>query len=634
MPIVYLPLLSAEAHGAFGDVIIYQGQKCRIYKVPHDPRTEAQTDVRKMFYDVTKMETFCGAWAKAAWKTAFGSRWYTSLYKRVTENGSERFNAADAVWDGYTQGQKDAWNAAAPFQVTYNAPGTVFHALMSVMADWLAELGAPNFEFPGIDPDGVGAVATWAARTLDGAFTQGEYEDGNALFDYGGTWTDESDVNASGGSYHLSAASGSPTVQFYVYGTQFKLRYQKAAGNGNALIETFGVADQNLSMSDSGTSWGNEWTSAAMEKGLHLVTITRQGEGAINLDGLWATEKRITTTARTAIKDYFVIPGASVTLQADHLVPFNSWHAIPWDSMVWDTQGMFDAVGNNTRLTCKVPGFYSVNVSLKMTRVNTTIGQMEVRLNGNVIASDEGQTPSTGAVAWWFLRAVRNVEIVEGDYLEVWVNKYSGGNLYVEADGDGYPIFELQMLQKTTLQVNEVNITQQVGTNDHGDLTGLGDDDHSQYYNQARGDARYSVLAHTHIAGKYAIPLYTHLGSVGVPGPAGTVRYAYPPHTVYFSGIGGINIPGAGTLKNLFVRLSSAQPGTGGLVITVQKNFAGTGLSVTIPAGSAGGQTFTNLVNTVAWNSGDILTWHIQNNAGTTSGGIGALAVELEKTTT
>lgn len=36
------------------------------------------------------------------------------------------------------------------------------------------------------------------------------------------------------------------------------------------------------------------------------------------------------------------------------------------------------------------------------------------------------------------------------------------------------------------------------GVTDHGALTGLGDDDHTQYHNNARGDARYSALGHTH----------------------------------------------------------------------------------------------------------------------------------------
>jgi hypothetical protein len=36
------------------------------------------------------------------------------------------------------------------------------------------------------------------------------------------------------------------------------------------------------------------------------------------------------------------------------------------------------------------------------------------------------------------------------------------------------------------------------GTSDHGLLTGLTDDDHPQYHNDARGDLRYAALVHTH----------------------------------------------------------------------------------------------------------------------------------------
>src|SRR3712207_2503643 len=38
----------------------------------------------------------------------------------------------------------------------------------------------------------------------------------------------------------------------------------------------------------------------------------------------------------------------------------------------------------------------------------------------------------------------------------------------------------------------------ELGVTDHGALTGLGDDDHPQYHNNARGDARYSQLGHGH----------------------------------------------------------------------------------------------------------------------------------------
>lgn len=36
------------------------------------------------------------------------------------------------------------------------------------------------------------------------------------------------------------------------------------------------------------------------------------------------------------------------------------------------------------------------------------------------------------------------------------------------------------------------------GVSDHGGLTGLSDDDHAQYLNNARGDARYAPISHIH----------------------------------------------------------------------------------------------------------------------------------------
>ena len=43
-------------------------------------------------------------------------------------------------------------------------------------------------------------------------------------------------------------------------------------------------------------------------------------------------------------------------------------------------------------------------------------------------------------------------------------------------------------------------VTASGGSSDHGALTGLADDDHTQYHTDARGDARYSLLAHNHSA--------------------------------------------------------------------------------------------------------------------------------------
>jgi hypothetical protein len=64
-----------------------------------------------------------------------------------------------------------------------------------------------------------------------------------------------------------------------------------------------------------------------------------------------------------------------------------------------------------------------------------------------------------------------------------------------------------QNLEPISLRVDEFGRLKVVGTggggggvSDHGDLTGLADDDHPQYLNNVRGDARYAGIAHTHLA--------------------------------------------------------------------------------------------------------------------------------------
>jgi hypothetical protein len=49
---------------------------------------------------------------------------------------------------------------------------------------------------------------------------------------------------------------------------------------------------------------------------------------------------------------------------------------------------------------------------------------------------------------------------------------------------------------------------------DHGGLTGLGDDDHTQYLNNARGDARYPLKAGTGATGTWPIAITGDAGSV------------------------------------------------------------------------------------------------------------------------
>jgi hypothetical protein len=94
-------------------------------------------------------------------------------------------------------------------------------------------------------------------------------------------------------------------------------------------------------------------------------------------------------------------------------------------------------------------------------------------------------------------------------------------------------------------------------------------------------------------------------------------------------------VPFAGTVKNLFVWVSTAnnaQSATGSLVLTVRKNGAATGLTVTIPAGSTTTtvQSDTNPAHSFTVAAGDLLSLQVVNNATVTSAGIASCSVVIQ----
>jgi hypothetical protein len=79
-----------------------------------------------------------------------------------------------------------------------------------------------------------------------------------------------------------------------------------------------------------------------------------------------------------------------------------------------------------------------------------------------------------------------------------------------------------------------------------------------------------------------------------------------------------IKIIKACTITGLGIRTSTAQSGTGSLVITLRKNGANTAITFTIAAGSAAGY-FSDIANSVSFVAGDIMTISAVNNATATS---------------
>lgn len=110
------------------------------------------------------------------------------------------------------------------------------------------------------------------------------------------------------------------------------------------------------------------------------------------------------------------------------------------------------------------------------------------------------------------------------------------------------------------------------GASDHGALTGLADDDHSQYHNNARGDARYPLIAHSH-----AYPDLT-----GLPTTAGI----NPKDAPY-------NAPGGGADATAEVQAAFSAAAAGDGLIRLTEPYLITDTITVTPGGS---QEYLNIV--------------------------------------
>ena len=97
--------------------------------------------------------------------------------------------------------------------------------------------------------------------------------------------------------------------------------------------------------------------------------------------------------------------------------------------------------------------------------------------------------------------------------------------------------------------------------------------------------------------------------------------------------LNGINIPVAGTILNLFIRINNTVTGSGAdrMQFFVQKNVVDTTLAISLAGGAgAGSYADTNPAHAVAWNAGDVFGLRIRNNHTSTSCAITGCAVEFQ----
>ena len=135
MPKVVGPLFSEEAHGKFGNALIFQGVTVKTYKEPANPRSAAQVAHRDFFADVTKMLKACIGTGRDTLSLNFLETWFQFLYGEIEKDDQDFFADALVLYGSFSAGSKVEWDENAPFTLTFEAPGQVFFSVIRYVYD-------------------------------------------------------------------------------------------------------------------------------------------------------------------------------------------------------------------------------------------------------------------------------------------------------------------------------------------------------------------------------------------------------------------------------------------------------------------------------------------------------------------
>lgn len=133
-------------------------------------------------------------------------------------------------------------------------------------------------------------------------------------------------------------------------------------------------------------------------------------------------------------------PACRVTKAAAQSIATSALTAVTFDTERYDTDTMHDNVTNNTRITIKTAGLYTVGAAIEWAAGGTSFRLLLIRLNGTTpIAQLIGPPETTGVATDQTLSTVYKFAV--NDYIEVMAQQNSGGALNVSKINNSSPEF-------------------------------------------------------------------------------------------------------------------------------------------------------------------------------------------------
>lgn len=282
---VYLPLGYPQISGQQFENVIYSGNLVRCYTGVNDPRTDAQLQERRFLSDVTKVRSMLGPLGRGACRSVLGNKWGTVIYQAIKSDMDSMWSTARADWLGFTENDQDAWRVACPYRATFNDLGEMFYCVAWVVSHLIDKFGGMWF---GVGEWGAGdssAALDWWTRGVEGLPTVGQYFYDNAIFAFGGNWTDEDGNPTVPRHVYISQGAGGEFFEFDFFGRKFDYYYFQFLEGGACDFYLDGQLVSSHSQYKSGSAI-SLWSSFdALKRGVHHARFVGSG-GKIVLDNV------------------------------------------------------------------------------------------------------------------------------------------------------------------------------------------------------------------------------------------------------------------------------------------------------------------------------------------------------------
>lgn len=138
-----------------------------------------------------------------------------------------------------------------------------------------------------------------------------------------------------------------------------------------------------------------------------------------------------------------VVPAARVSHDADQTISNDSQTTLAFNTEKYDTDTIHDPSTNNSRLTCKTAGQYTISASIQFASNSTGSRSILIVLNGTtIIGSDQRRAADIATTCNLSIDYVLAVN----DYVEVQAYQNRGGNLNVVSSGERTPLFMMKYI--------------------------------------------------------------------------------------------------------------------------------------------------------------------------------------------